>query len=102
MNRFQMISCYLFNVWSYYVLNNVSLRKLTTHCVNVEEKKKGRSASNYPMDTKPLPIPVDESDKKLLETRGIRTEMALLSNILETYSYVIGKPILAILFCHVL
>lgn len=57
-----------------------------------EEKKKGRSASNYPMDTKPLPIPVDESDKKLLETRGIRTEMALLSNILETYSYVIANP----------
>ncbi|XP_062890965.1 protein eva-1 homolog C-like isoform X1 [Mobula hypostoma] len=57
-----------------------------------EEKKKGRSASNYPMDTKPLPIPLDESNKQLLETRGIRTKMALLSNILETYSYIVENP----------
>ncbi|XP_067880892.1 protein eva-1 homolog C isoform X1 [Heterodontus francisci] len=57
-----------------------------------EEKKKGRSASDYPMDAKPLPAPVDEIDKQLLETRGIQTEMALLSNILETYSYIIDNP----------
>ncbi|XP_078398192.1 protein eva-1 homolog C isoform X2 [Cetorhinus maximus] len=57
-----------------------------------EEKKKGRSAFDYPMDAKPLPAPLDEIDKQLLETRGIQTEMALLSNILETYSYIIDNP----------
>ncbi|XP_007901499.1 protein eva-1 homolog C isoform X2 [Callorhinchus milii] len=57
-----------------------------------EEKKKGRSPSSYPMDTKPLPPPVDETDVRLLdrtmETRGIQTEMELLSNILAAYSYI--------------
>ncbi|XP_038655823.1 protein eva-1 homolog C-like isoform X3 [Scyliorhinus canicula] len=57
-----------------------------------EEKKKGRSAFDYPMDAKPLPAPLDEIDKQLLETRGIQTEMALLSNILETYSYITDNP----------
>ncbi|XP_072355229.1 protein eva-1 homolog A-like isoform X3 [Scyliorhinus torazame] len=44
------------------------------------------------MDAKPLPAPLDEIDKQLLETRGIQTEMALLSNILETYSYITANP----------
>ncbi|XP_072107599.1 protein eva-1 homolog A-like isoform X3 [Mobula birostris] len=66
-----------------------SLRSYLT--ATIKEKKKGRSASNYPMDTK-LPIPLDESNKQLLETRGIRTKMALLSNILETYSYIVENP----------
>ncbi|XP_072913348.1 protein eva-1 homolog A-like isoform X4 [Hemitrygon akajei] len=44
------------------------------------------------MDNKRLPIPLDESDKQLLETRGIRSKMALLSNILETYSYIVENP----------
>ncbi|XP_038655825.1 protein eva-1 homolog A-like isoform X5 [Scyliorhinus canicula] len=44
------------------------------------------------MDAKPLPAPLDEIDKQLLETRGIQTEMALLSNILETYSYITDNP----------
>ncbi|XP_060677227.1 protein eva-1 homolog C-like isoform X3 [Hemiscyllium ocellatum] len=57
-----------------------------------EEKKKERSASDYPIDAKPLPDPVDKIDKQLVETRGIRTEMALLSNLLETYSYIIDNP----------
>ncbi|XP_048386350.1 protein eva-1 homolog C isoform X3 [Stegostoma tigrinum] len=57
-----------------------------------EEKKKERSASDYPIDAKPLPAPVDKIDKQLVETRGIRTEMALLSNLLETYTYVIDNP----------
>ncbi|XP_062891003.1 protein eva-1 homolog A-like isoform X5 [Mobula hypostoma] len=73
------IFCFHGSLWSY----------LTA---TIKEKKKGRSASNYPMDTKPLPIPLDESNKQLLETRGIRTKMALLSNILETYSYIVENP----------
>ncbi|XP_007901501.1 protein eva-1 homolog A isoform X3 [Callorhinchus milii] len=48
------------------------------------------------MDTKPLPPPVDETDVRLLdrtmETRGIQTEMELLSNILAAYSYITENP----------
>lgn len=67
-----------------------------------EEKKIGRSASFYPMDSKPLPVPVDEVRRPLfndsMETRGVHTEMALLSNILAAYSFITENPERAALY----
>lgn len=59
------------------------------------EKKKGRSATFYPVDNSPFLLPVDETQLPALnssmEPVGISTEMALLSNILAAYAFVTGR-----------
>ncbi|KAK2514791.1 hypothetical protein Q9233_014734, partial [Columba guinea] len=56
------------------------------------EKKKGRSATFYPLDNTPFLHPVDETQLPALnssmEPVGVSTEMALLSNILAAYAFI--------------
>lgn len=61
------------------------------------EKKKGRSATFYPVDNTPILLPVDETEPPALssssssmEPMGVGTEMALLSNILAAYAFITG------------
>lgn len=64
-------------------------------CVKAE-KKKGRSATFYPVDNTPVLLPVDEtqppalSSSSSMEPVGVGTEMALLSNILAAYAFITG------------
>ncbi|KAM7173699.1 protein eva-1 homolog A isoform 2-T2 [Macrochelys suwanniensis] len=66
------------------------------------EKKKGRSATFYPLDNTPLLLPVDETqrpvDNSSMEPVGVSTEMALLSNILAAYSFITENPERAALY----
>lgn len=59
------------------------------------EKKKGRSATFYPLDNTPFLLPVDETQPPAftssMEPVGASTEMALLSNILAAYAFVTGR-----------
>lgn len=59
------------------------------------EKKKGRSATFYPLDNTPFLLPVDETQPPALnssmEPVGVSTEMALLSNILAAYAFITGR-----------
>ncbi|XP_021246598.1 protein eva-1 homolog A isoform X6 [Numida meleagris] len=56
------------------------------------EKKKGRSATFYPLDNTPFLLPVDETQPPAftssMEPVGVSTEMALLSNVLAAYAFV--------------
>lgn len=67
-------------------------------CVKAE-KKKGRSATFYPVDNTPVLLPVDETEPPALssssssssmEPVGVGTEMALLSNLLAAYAFITG------------
>ncbi|XP_041276786.1 protein eva-1 homolog A isoform X2 [Onychostruthus taczanowskii] len=70
------------------------------------EKKKGRSATFYPVDNTPLLLPVDEteppglssSNSSSMEPVGVGTEMALLSNILAAYAFITENPERAALY----
>ncbi|XP_031960357.1 protein eva-1 homolog A isoform X2 [Corvus moneduloides] len=68
------------------------------------EKKKGRSATFYPVDNTPLLLPVDEtqppalSSSSSMEPVGVSTEMALLSNILAAYAFITENPERAALY----
>uniref|UniRef100_A0A8C5JU81 Eva-1 homolog A, regulator of programmed cell death n=1 Tax=Junco hyemalis TaxID=40217 RepID=A0A8C5JU81_JUNHY len=74
------------------------------------EKKKGRSATFYPVDNTPLLLPVDEteppglssssssSSSSSMEPVGVGTEMALLSNILAAYAFITENPERAALY----
>ncbi|XP_054826833.1 protein eva-1 homolog C-like [Eublepharis macularius] len=64
------------------------------------EKKKGRSATFYPLDTQSLLLPVDEriAVKGAMEPAGTSTEMELLSNILAAYSFITENPERAALY----
>ncbi|XP_053880311.1 protein eva-1 homolog A isoform X2 [Malaclemys terrapin pileata] len=68
----------------------------------LSEKKKGRSATFYPLDNTPLLLPVDETqrpvDNSSMEPVGVSTEMALLSNILAAYSFITENPERAALY----
>lgn len=59
------------------------------------EKKKGRSATFYPLDNTPFLLPVDETQPPLftssMEPVGVSTEMALLSNVLAAYAFITGR-----------
>jgi len=59
------------------------------------EKKKGRSATFYPLDNTPFLLAVDETQPLALnismEPVGVSTEMALLSNILAAYAFITGR-----------
>ncbi|XP_064911816.1 protein eva-1 homolog A isoform X4 [Columba livia] len=66
------------------------------------EKKKGRSATFYPLDNTPFLHPVDETQLPALnssmEPVGVSTEMALLSNILAAYAFITENPERAALY----
>ncbi|XP_075564319.1 protein eva-1 homolog C [Pelecanus crispus] len=66
------------------------------------EKKKGRSATFYPLDNTPFLLPVDETQPPALnssmEPVGVTTEMALLSNILAAYAFITENPERAALY----
>ncbi|XP_069461948.1 protein eva-1 homolog A isoform X2 [Ambystoma mexicanum] len=67
------------------------------------EKKKGRSATFYPIDSHPLLPPVDEMPRMgfniSTEPVGkVSTEMALLSNLLAAYSFISENPERAALY----
>ncbi|KAF4794094.1 protein eva-1 A isoform X5 [Turdus rufiventris] len=69
------------------------------------EKKKGRSATFYPVDNTPVLLPVDEtqppalsSSSSSMEPVGVGTEMALLSNILAAYAFITENPERAALY----
>uniref|UniRef100_A0A8C6JJ76 Uncharacterized protein n=1 Tax=Melopsittacus undulatus TaxID=13146 RepID=A0A8C6JJ76_MELUD len=66
------------------------------------EKKKGRSATFYPLDNSPFLLPVDETQLPALnssmEPVGVSTEMALLSNILAAYAFITENPERAALY----
>ncbi|XP_029892957.1 protein eva-1 homolog A isoform X5 [Aquila chrysaetos chrysaetos] len=66
------------------------------------EKKKGRSATFYPLDNTPFLLPVDETQPPALnssmEPVGVSTEMALLSNILAAYAFITENPERAALY----
>ncbi|KAM6085949.1 protein eva-1 homolog A isoform 4-T4 [Theristicus caerulescens] len=66
------------------------------------EKKKGRSATFYPLDNTPFLVPVDETQPPALnssmEPVGVSTEMALLSNILAAYAFITENPERAALY----
>uniref|UniRef100_A0A8C3U3C3 EVA1 domain-containing protein n=1 Tax=Catharus ustulatus TaxID=91951 RepID=A0A8C3U3C3_CATUS len=66
------------------------------------EKKKGRSATFYPVDNTPVLLPVDETQPPALsssmEPVGVGTEMALLSNILAAYAFITENPERAALY----
>ncbi|XP_069706861.1 protein eva-1 homolog A isoform X5 [Phaenicophaeus curvirostris] len=66
------------------------------------EKKKGRSATFYPLDNTPFLLPVDETQPPVLnrsmEPVGVSTEMALLSNILAAYAFITENPERAALY----
>nr|XP_056712826.1 protein eva-1 homolog C-like [Euleptes europaea] len=64
------------------------------------EKKKGRSAAFYPLDTQPLLLPVDERTavNRTMEPAGTGTEMELLSNILAASSFITENPERAALY----
>ncbi|XP_054052238.1 protein eva-1 homolog A isoform X1 [Rissa tridactyla] len=66
------------------------------------EKKKGRSATFYPLDNTPFLLPVDETQppapNSSMEPVGVSTEMALLSNILAAYAFVTENPERAALY----
>ncbi|PKU35571.1 hypothetical protein llap_14125 [Limosa lapponica baueri] len=68
----------------------------------VAEKKKGRSATFYPLDNTPFLLPVDETQppapSSSMEPVGVSTEMALLSNILAAYAFVTENPERAALY----
>lgn len=59
------------------------------------EKKKGRSATFYPLDNTSFLLPVDETQPPAfassMEPMGVSTEMALLSNILAAYAFITGR-----------
>ncbi|KAM9016607.1 protein eva-1 homolog A isoform 3-T3 [Ara ararauna] len=67
-----------------------------------DEKKKGRSATFYPLDNSPFLLPVDETQLPALnssmEPVGVSTEMALLSNILAAYAFITENPERAALY----
>ncbi|XP_075353911.1 protein eva-1 homolog A isoform X4 [Mycteria americana] len=67
-----------------------------------DEKKKGRSATFYPLDNTPFLLPVDETQPPALnssmEPVGVSTEMALLSNILAAYAFITENPERAALY----
>ncbi|XP_074847454.1 protein eva-1 homolog A isoform X3 [Carettochelys insculpta] len=69
---------------------------------SLPEKKKGRSATFYPLDNTALQLPVDETqqpvDNSSMEPVGVSTEMALLSNILAAYSFITENPERAALY----
>uniref|UniRef100_A0A8C3BFI8 SUEL-type lectin domain-containing protein n=1 Tax=Cairina moschata TaxID=8855 RepID=A0A8C3BFI8_CAIMO len=66
------------------------------------EKKKGRSATFYPLDNTPFLLPVDETQPPVftssMEPVGVSTEMALLSNILAAYAFITENPERAALY----
>ncbi|XP_064304233.1 protein eva-1 homolog A isoform X3 [Phalacrocorax carbo] len=66
------------------------------------EKKKGRSATFYPLDNTPFLLPVDETQPPALnssmEPVGVSTEMALLSNVLAAYAFITENPERAALY----
>ncbi|XP_075271058.1 protein eva-1 homolog A isoform X3 [Opisthocomus hoazin] len=66
------------------------------------EKKKGRSATFYPLDNTPFLLAVDETQPLALnismEPVGVSTEMALLSNILAAYAFITENPERAALY----
>ncbi|XP_021246595.1 protein eva-1 homolog A isoform X3 [Numida meleagris] len=66
------------------------------------EKKKGRSATFYPLDNTPFLLPVDETQPPAftssMEPVGVSTEMALLSNVLAAYAFVTENPERAALY----
>ncbi|XP_068793128.1 protein eva-1 homolog A isoform X4 [Struthio camelus] len=66
------------------------------------EKKKGRSATFYPLEITPFLLPVDETQSPAfnssMEPMGVSTEMALLSNILAAYSFITENPERAALY----
>ncbi|XP_026702150.1 protein eva-1 homolog A isoform X3 [Athene cunicularia] len=66
------------------------------------EKKKGRSATFYPLDNSPFLHPVDETQPPALnssmEPVGVSTEMALLSNVLAAYAFITENPERAALY----
>ncbi|XP_066170794.1 protein eva-1 homolog A [Sylvia atricapilla] len=70
------------------------------------EKKKGRSATFYPVDNSPVLLPVDETEAPALsssssssmEPVGVGTEMALLSNLLAAYAFITENPERAALY----
>lgn len=70
---------------------------LVPHSLSVSkaEKKKGRSATFYPLDNTPFLLPVDETQPPVftssMEPVGVSTEMALLSNILAAYAFITGR-----------
>ncbi|KAM9563566.1 protein eva-1 homolog A isoform 3-T3 [Guaruba guarouba] len=67
-----------------------------------DEKKKGRSATFYPLDNSPFLLPVDETQlpafNSSMEPVGVSTEMALLSNILAAYAFITENPERAALY----
>lgn len=66
------------------------------------EKKKGRSATFYPLDNTPFLLPVDETQPPVftssMEPVGVSTEMALLSNVLAAYAFITENPERAALY----
>ncbi|XP_077173169.1 protein eva-1 homolog C-like isoform X2 [Paroedura picta] len=64
------------------------------------EKKKGRSATFYPLDTWPLWLPADERTAVdgTMEPAGTSREMELLSNILAASSFITENPERAALY----
>ncbi|XP_060087380.1 protein eva-1 homolog C-like [Heteronotia binoei] len=64
------------------------------------EKKKGRSATFYPLDTRPLLLPADERTAVdgTMEPAGTGPEMELLSNILAASSFITENPERAALY----
>ncbi|XP_042688609.1 protein eva-1 homolog A isoform X2 [Centrocercus urophasianus] len=66
------------------------------------EKKKGRSATFYPLDNTSFLLPVDETQPPAfassMEPVGVSTEMALLSNILAAYAFITENPERAALY----
>ncbi|XP_048358000.1 protein eva-1 homolog C-like isoform X5 [Sphaerodactylus townsendi] len=65
------------------------------------EKEKGRSAATfYPLDTRPLLLPVDERTvvSNTMEPAGTGAEMELLSNILAASSFITENPERAALY----
>ncbi|XP_051781540.1 protein eva-1 homolog C [Erpetoichthys calabaricus] len=67
-----------------------------------EEKKARKKAGVYSMEEKPLLPPLDETRRRMLnnsmESKPIGTEMALLSNILAAYSFILENPERAALY----
>ncbi|XP_074905118.1 protein eva-1 homolog A isoform X3 [Buteo buteo] len=78
------------------------IRKHLNVIYTCAEKKKGRSATFYPLDNTPFLLPVDETQPPALnssmEPVGVSTEMALLSNILAAYAFITENPERAALY----
>ncbi|XP_041105651.1 protein eva-1 homolog C-like [Polyodon spathula] len=67
-----------------------------------EKKKTGRVSGFYPMEEKSSLVPLYEKPRQMMnssmESKPISTEMALLSNILAAYSFILENPERAALY----